>query len=527
MKRKLLWAVKLLCVIAAVAVVIGLLQEYVFCHADHNRQRIKGFWLEEPQSLDVVYLGASEVYSDIAPGYAYERDGVTGYLFATQANTILNYKSQLKNILSRQKNALVVIEINGALYDEEDLTKEAALRNYSDNVPLDFTKVEWVSRNVGDNKLEYLFPFIKYHSKWGDPDTGGDSEKEELYRSTIADDKKRGYTYLKGVLNNPFRFPAIAMYKQELQHSDEKLPLNEDAEEALRDLLGYCRDEGLTNVVFARFPVVAVEGRNADRYKRIATAGEIIEEYGFDFLNFAVDFDKDIGLDLSTDFYNEEHLNVDGQKKFTAYMTDYLKEHYGLTSHDLSEKQQEEWETCADYYDAYVKYNEAMRADMTFSEISENRDLIKELEKYLPEEGAVRVSLTADGKTETVSTSAATVGELLDERKITVDADDEISVPADTALTDGMEIAVRRVEVKNVVVNEVIPFITKEVYSDELPEGESEITREGVDGETAVTYRVRTVDGTEVSREKIAEKRIRGAVPQITTVGTGTDGGDE
>ena len=91
------------------------------------------------------------------------------------------------------------------------------------------------------------------------------------------------------------------------------------------------------------------------------------------------------GLDGKTDFYNLDHLNVYGQKKFTAFLTDYLKEHYGLSSHALSVEQREEWETCADYYAAYVTYNEKMMKEGNFSELSEDSELIKTLDEYLPQ----------------------------------------------------------------------------------------------------------------------------------------------
>ena len=221
LKPYLLRAIKIFCFVLLVAVCVGFLQEYVLCHADHNRERLKGFYQEDKDSLDVVYMGASDVYSDVAPGYAYRRDGITSYIFATQANSILNYKSQLKNVLSRQKDAIIVVELNGALYDtDEDMVKEANLRNYGDNVPLDAIKLGWIAQNVPENKLEYLFPIMKYHSVWST------LEDEQNMRDTVITDQKRGYDYLKGILNwtLSFQSPEPSL--------NSKLGLNSAAERA-------------------------------------------------------------------------------------------------------------------------------------------------------------------------------------------------------------------------------------------------------------------------------------------------------
>lgn len=383
MKRIVIRAIKVLSLIVAVCVCTGLLQEYVLCHADHNRERVKGFFLEDEQTLDVVYLGASEVYSDIAPGYAYAEDGVTGYLFATQANTILNYKSQLKHILARQPSALVVIELNGALYDDEDISKEANLHNYGDNIPLDFNKIEWANRSIAENRLEYLLPILKYHSKWNDGDE--EAGKTAKYLKTIENDSRRGYTYLKGILNWPvvYKSPSASLNSTLPENADKRQPLAETAEKSLRELLEYCRSEGLSNVVFARFPHIVTES-TYDRFERNNTIGDIVAEYGYDYLNFERDIAM-TGLDEEHDFYNADHLNIYGQMKFTAFLTDYLTEHYTVVRHALSDGQKAEWELCADYYQAYVDYNESMMEQLNFSELSEDWELIEELEKFLPE----------------------------------------------------------------------------------------------------------------------------------------------
>ena len=371
--------IKLISLFIAVALTAGVLQEYVLCHADHNRERLKGFYLEENDSLDIVFMGASEVYSDFAPGYAYSSNNITSYLFSTQSNSILNYKAQLKNILSRQNPDLIVIELNGALYDNDgETTKEANLRNYADNVPLDTIKAEWIAQYGGENTLEYIFPLIKYHSTWKDiPD-------DMLYQKTVADDRLRGYSYLKGILNEAriFQSTQRSMNSMLQKSAGSKKPLGTLEEQALRELLEFCRDEQLDNVVFTRFPHIVVM-RTFSRFERSNTVADIVNEYGYDYLNFELNYEQ-TGLDETTDFYNLDHLNVYGQKKFTDYLTRYLIDNYGLKAREQSDAQKAKWQECADYYTAYYNYSDSLINSGNGRELSEDSELIQTLQDYLP-----------------------------------------------------------------------------------------------------------------------------------------------
>lgn len=380
MKKNVIRCFKILSLVLAVSLTLGVLQFFIFNHTDHNSQRLKGFYLEDKESLDLVLLGASEVYADYAPGYAYAHSGVTSYLFASQANSILSYKSQLKNILSRQNPDLIVIELNGAVYGDneaDEITKAENLHFYADNVPLDTVKLDYILHTVPEDQAEYLFPFIKYHGAWEE------LESSPKYRRTVAQDEARGYSLLKGILNvtDIFSTPEISFNSDLPDYADDTLPLTATAEEALRDLLQYCKDEGLNNVVFARFPHIVVT-RNYERFQRSNRVGQIVAEYGFDYLNL----ERDValtGLDEKTDFYNLEHLNVYGQKKFTAYLTDYLIERYGLKPHPLDADDQEEWDTCARWYDAYYRYSDELIQKGDSRELSEDSDLIAALKPYL------------------------------------------------------------------------------------------------------------------------------------------------
>lgn len=370
--------VKLIALLVAVTLTAGLLQEYVLCHADHNRQRLKGFYLEEPDSLDIVFMGASEVYSDFAPGYAYDKFQLTSYLFSTQSNSILNYKAQLKNILSRQSPDLIVIELNGALYkDDGETTKEANLHNYVDNVPFDGIKAEWIAKNGGGNWQEYAFPLLKYHGVWKD------FPNDMLYQKTVLDDKQRGYSYLKGILNEAAIFQPTQRSMNDMlkQSAGSKKPLGEQEEAELRELLQFCRDEGLNNVVFARFPHIVVR-RTFSRFERSNTVADIVAEYGFDYLNFELNYD-DTGLNEATDFYNLDHLNIYGQTKFTEFFVRYLQSHYNITPRAQEDFNRIAWENSAAFYNAYYRYSNELIQAGTGRELSEDSDLIATLENYL------------------------------------------------------------------------------------------------------------------------------------------------
>lgn len=136
---------------------------------------------------------------------------------------------------------------------------------------------------------------------------------------------------------------------------------------------------------------------------------------------------------------------------------------------------------------------------------------------------ALKVSLTADGKTTEVTTKAATVKALLDEQKITLGKDDEVSEKLDAKVTAGMKIVVKRVEYKTETKTEEIAYTTEEQYSDSMAEGTSEVTQQGVTGEKEVTYKVKYVDGKEESREKDGEKVTKEAVNEIVTYGTASE----
>lgn len=372
-------SVKVLSLLIAVIISACALQEFVLCNADHNRERIKGFDLENKNSLDVVFMGASEVYSDLAPGYAYKNYGYTSYLYASQASSIMSYKFQLQELLKKQNPKLIVIELNSAVYANDDnVTKEENVRNYVDNTHLSFEKVDFVNSYTDKNREEFFFPIIKYHDAWK-------SLGENMGMiSTIAANRFRGYNYLKGMMNQTVIFHSSQRTMNEfLADANDKKPLTELSEQKLRELLQFCKDNNLKNVVFARFPHIVVR-RTYDRCERSNMVEQIVSEYGFDYLNFEKN-DEGISIDYNNDFYNLDHFNVYGQKKFTDYISRYIRDKYGVTGSTLSDSLKKEWKTASDYYDAYYNYSDALIRENKQKELDESIVNNPEFKQYIKE----------------------------------------------------------------------------------------------------------------------------------------------
>ena len=361
----------------ALILCVMFLQEFVLCHGDHNRERIKGFYLEQKDSVDVLFVGASEVYSGFSSPYAYSKYGFTSYPLATQSNTMFNYLACVKEAVRTQHPKLLVIEINGALYDNDTfVNNDSSLRNVSDNLPLNASKVELVKKIATSDEAEYYFPIIKYHSVWENFPEGVN------WNLSIIMSKLRGYNLLKGTKSKTTIFHyKNKIYNNELDNFNENIPMEKEYEQALVELLEYCKNNDL-NVLFTRFPHIIAKN-NLDRYQRSLYAKEIIKEYGFDYIEFDDKFDE-IGIDYKHDFYNIEHLNLYGQIKLTDYLSRYLIENYNLEKSDLTDSEQKEWEESARYYDAFCKlYDDLIANGEIGKELGENFKTIQILKKYI------------------------------------------------------------------------------------------------------------------------------------------------
>lgn len=131
------------------------------------------------------------------------------------------------------------------------------------------------------------------------------------------------------------------------------------------------------------------------------------------------------------------------------------------------------------------------------------------------------VSIVADGKVETATTTAATVGTVLEDAGLTLGANDRSSQPANAHVVNNMVIKVSRVDTgQTAVTTHDVPFTSETIESDKLLKGEKEVTQAGAAGKVEKTFKRVLIDGREAFRTLVSETVTAQPVTEKITVGT-------
>lgn len=149
------------------------------------------------------------------------------------------------------------------------------------------------------------------------------------------------------------------------------------------------------------------------------------------------------------------------------------------------------------------------------------------LEQELPRSGATVVivtpkSVTLDdgGRARTLTSTDATVGELLAAEGVTLGDDDRLVPSADAPVTESMTLTVTRIRVETEVRTEPIPHETTERNDAELTVGTRRTETEGVDGSKEVTYEMTYTNDELTSEEAIETVVATEPVTEVVRVGT-------
>ena len=283
-----------------------------FLHVPEARDTVGmyGFYLEDKNSIDVILIGPSPVYTDFYSPQAYEEQGFTSYGVSTGGMSGAMYPSAVREALQTQDPELFVVDLSG--FCDIDQRDSAAVRRWIDSIPKSENRTQSIEELVSDEEKDsYRTPFTKYHSNWG--------RLKGCWKALTdkADQKKRGYSVTKN-------FCAYTDICEE-EIKEEVYDFSEEGFAALEQFLSFLKQEGIENVLFVRFPR-RNEIMNGETYSK---GIDLIRSENYEVLDYCSNtyngHKNDLCLDINKDFYDAEHVNIFGAEKLTRDLAEYIE----------------------------------------------------------------------------------------------------------------------------------------------------------------------------------------------------------
>lgn len=322
-----------------IVLMIGLLQK-VFCVSDPRiYQFVQGFYAQPDGSLDAVYVGASNVYAYWQAPLAWKDFGCTVYPMTVPGMPARSVRYVIEEARKTQPDALYIVNLNE--FKEPKVT-EKNIHYLVDYLPMSRNKLAIINDltkelgAAGFDKLEYLFPIIRFHSGWS------------TLKASSFDFELNG---LMGAVSYPDFLQTATKAAKSILVTEGRAALTADQEEVMEELLSYCAANEV-KVLFVFVPQVI---KNEETLGQINTMTDLAKARGFDVLNLQTETNR-IGLDVKTDFYNLLHTNVHGSIKYTYYLGQYLMQHYNFED-KRGNADFTDWDQAADsYLDIISKY---------------------------------------------------------------------------------------------------------------------------------------------------------------------------
>lgn len=289
---------------------------------DGAKEAVAGFYAEKKNTLDTVFLGGSSCYRFISSPLIWKDNGITSYVFGTAAQPFETTPALITEAKKSQNPSLYVLEIRSLISHDMDIKNKKVnplavthyMRLVTDNLRYSVNRMKLVSDVVTDkDKLDWYFDIIRYHTDW-----------KNLHRSSF----KLMFYNEESPIEGARTISVLQPLKEwdPTSYSGQKIALEKGSEKTLRTVLDFCKKQKL-NVLFVSTPFL----ENQLSISEENYAADIIKSYGFKYLNCNYYY-KDIGIDYSTDFYNDRHVNTLGAIKVTNFLSKYIADNFTFSA---------------------------------------------------------------------------------------------------------------------------------------------------------------------------------------------------
>lgn len=324
---------------------------------DNDTGKLKRFYNEEKNSIDVIIGGASHPARGIFPMEIYELFGIKAYNLATSAQSIDATYYTLLEALKNQHPKVFVFDISGLYFSNSSLYYNQFVL---DDMPFGKNKIMFAKECIKSDKtkslLELIIPLLGYHTRWKDLSqqdfnyirsggedflkggtinvTKGEGISLDVMNSTVKElrqnKEKIIYEYYDGL--KEYKNEEDILYKTDI--SDFNL-------QWLIKLQQLCEE---SNIEFLVVKIPAVQWpqsySSAWTIEKYEKTRNICNDYGITYYDLL--YDTDTNLDWSKDSHDGGfHLNFYGAQKVSRNLGNYLNRQYNLSREHIKKWDQD------------------------------------------------------------------------------------------------------------------------------------------------------------------------------------------
>lgn len=319
----------LLCAAALLGGLTVLLKDKRVTFDYDSTRKVEGFYAEEKNSLDFVFVGSSQMFTSVVPAVLWEEYGMTTYDFGANEQPIYLSYYYIKEALRYQKPKAIVLEISYCKLP--DYVHEGVHRINLDDLRMGPVKLEAIFDLIpAQERFSYLFELAKYHDTW--------TELDRTSVRYITADKHNPY---KGYTPSLEGEPDGGQFNEKIAETTEQFELPELAVEYLQKIIALTEEAGV-DLLFLKTP----NGNDYNQAYYLA-AEALAQEHNIPFLN------------LNSEMPGQFHNHVFHAETVTKRIGEWLS---GL--YEIEDKRENAdyawWNEDAQYY---YRYRELLEID--------------------------------------------------------------------------------------------------------------------------------------------------------------------
>ena len=284
----------------------------------------KGFYEEKRNSLDLLFVGNSDVYRGISPMVLWDEYGIPSYAYSGPGQRVWTGYYMMKEALEYQNPKVIVFDVDAAF--SESHSGKSNYRKVFDNMKPNQVKWEAINDNVFEfswsEKFSFYFPIFRYHSRYSDL-----TKKDFTYAFS-------NYHFAYKGLDMTAKIKPYTKGFDYMQEKGEVEQLSEKVKTYLDKIVLLCKEKDI--------PLILIELPSAASWSLAKSKAISLYalENGLTFIDLNLN-PEETGLDWMTDSSDGgDHLNVQGAEKITKYLGNYLTSQFDFIDRRSDENYQ-------------------------------------------------------------------------------------------------------------------------------------------------------------------------------------------